>query len=586
MKPTLCALLLLAFGTLAAIAQTTQPTTSQPLAQTSDEKAKRQVKVSGQVLNLVTGEPVRKANLTLKPEPSGTNLKAVSDNEGKFNIENVDPGRYTLTADRQGFVTQNYGARRPTGPGTTLDLKASQDMKDLAIKLTPQGVIAGRVLDDDNEPVSGLSIQVQQYRYLLGKKRLIPAVNTPIMTNDLGEYRAPNLSPGRYYVAASSQKLADIQSGTERSAAKGQSEGPIPTYYPNAGDAATASAVDVGPGAEVRGVDIRLRKARVFRVSGKVLNAATGGPMSPAMIMVFRREGGSMSTMPMSMYMVQGDKGVFELRNVPPGTYSMLAMSTNPQDMMMQMSSLEVAEQDIEGLAISLGGGLEIPVTAKLEGVQPPPDQKDASDPNKKPDPVTDISNVRIVLNVDDNPLASLATVQIGKDGTATLKRVNADKYKLVLTGLPPGTYLKSAKYGDRDVLDSGLDLRQGGAGSLDLVIAAPAAEVSGVVRNDKGEPVPGAVVTLVPRDAKYRTDLSKSSTADQNGNIRIRGIVPNEYSVFAWEDIEPGAADDEDFRKPFDGLGTKLKLSEGSKENVQLTVITRAAVEEQKSKN
>jgi hypothetical protein len=54
---------------------------------------------------------------------------------------------------------------------------------------------------------------------------------------------------------------------------------------------------------------------------------------------------------------------------------------------------------------------------------------------------------------------------------------------------------------------------------------------------------------------------------------------------VFAWEDIEPGAADDEDFRKPFDSLGTKVKLSEGSKENVQLTVITRAAVEEEKSK-
>ena len=585
MKATLYALLLLGCPTLAVQGQTAQAPATQPVGQTSDEKAKQQAKLEGKVLNQVTGEPVRKANLSLRPEGGGTNLKAVSDNEGKFTIENIDPGRYTLAAERQGFVNQNYGASRPTGPGTTLQLKASQAMNDIAFKLTPQGIIAGRVLDDDNEPVSGLSIQVQQYRYVLGKRRLIPAAATPIMTNDLGEFRAPNLSPGRYYVAASSQKLADIQSGTERSATKGPPEGPVPTFYPNATDAATASPVEVGPGAEVRGIDIRLRKARVFRVSGKVVNSATGSPMSPAMIMVFRREGGAMSTMPASMYMVQGDKGVFELRNVSPGSYSMLAMSTNPQDMMIQMSSIDVTEQDIEGVVISLGSGFDVPVTAKLEGVQPPPDQNDANDPNKKRDPATDLSNVRIVLNVDDNPLASLSTAQIGKDGKALLKRVNAEKYKLVTTGLPPGTYLKSAKLGDRDVLESGLDLRQGASGSLDLVIAAPAAELSGVVHNDKGEPVPGAIVTLVPKDAKSRTDLSKSGTADQNGNIRMRGIVPSEYSIFAWEDIEQGAADDEDFRKPFDGLGTHVKLSEGSKENVQLTVISRAVVEEQKSK-
>src|SRR5207302_6633510 len=123
--------------------------------------------------------------------------------EGKFSIENIDPGRYTLAAERQGFVNQNYGARRPSGPGTPLDLKAEQTMKGLAFKMTPQGVIAGRVLDDEGEPVSGVSIQVLQYRYLMGKKRLIPAATTLVLANDLGEFRAPNLSPGRYYVATS-----------------------------------------------------------------------------------------------------------------------------------------------------------------------------------------------------------------------------------------------------------------------------------------------------------------------------------------------------------------------------------------------
>jgi len=565
---------LLAFISFGAAAQT-------PPGQTAEEKVKLQAQLQGQILNQVTGEPGLKANVSLKPESGGSTLTGATDSEGKFSIENIDPGRYTLSAERQGYVTQNYGARRPSGPGTTLELKTSQVLKDLSFKLTPQGVIAGRVIDDDAEPVSGVSVQVLQYKYLLGKKRLIPAMQTLVLTNDLGEFRAPNLSPGRYYVATSPQKLTDIQSGTERAeAAKGETQGPIPTYYPNADDPSTASPVDVGPGAEVRGIDVRLRKARVFRVTGKVMNAVTGMPMNPAMLMVFRKQAGGMSTIPVSMYMVQGDKGTFELRNIPPGSYSMLAMSTNPQDMMMLMQSVDVAEQDIEGMIVSLGSGVEIPVTAKLEGVQPPPDQDD-----KKQDPATDLSNVRIILNLEDNPMASLSTVQIGKDNKAILKKVSIDKYKLIVVGLPRGTYLKSAKFGDRDALEFGIDLRQGAAGNLDLVIAAPAAQLTGTVHNDKGEPVPGAMITLVPKDPKGRTDLSRTGTADQNGNIRMLGVVPAEYNVFAWEDIEPGAADDEDFRKPFDSLGTKVKLSEGSKESVQLTVITRVAVDEVKSR-
>jgi hypothetical protein len=365
----------------------------------------------------------------------------------------------------------------------------------------------------------------------------------------------------------------------------------VPTYYPNAADPTGASPVEVGPGAEVRGIDLRLRKTRVFRVSGKVMNATTGTPLSPAMIMVFRREAGGMSTMPASMYMVQGDKGAFELRNVAAGGYSLLAMSTNPGDLMLQMTSLDVTDQDIEEMIITLGAGFEIPVTAKLEGAPPPPDDVKtdaASDPSaaQKKTPATDLNNVRIVLSLDDNPMASLAMAQLGKDGKGVIKRVNPDKYKLMITGLPYGTYLKSARFGDRDALESGIDLRQGATGNLDLVIGAPAAELSGVVRNDKGDPVPGAIVTLVPKDPKARTDLSETGSADQNGNIRMRGIVPAEYMVFAWEDIESGAADDEEFRKPFESKGTKLKFSEGSKESLQLTVITRAAVDEEKSKH
>src|SRR5260370_739624 len=90
-----------------------------PLGQAADEKAKLQATLQGQVLNQVTGEPVRKANLSLKPESVGTTLNGVTDNEGKFSIEHIDPRRYTLAAERQGLISANYRASPRSGPGTT-----------------------------------------------------------------------------------------------------------------------------------------------------------------------------------------------------------------------------------------------------------------------------------------------------------------------------------------------------------------------------------------------------------------------------------------------------------------------------------
>ena len=45
-------------------------------------------------------------------------------------------------------------------PGTTLSLIRQQHMTDLALKLTPQAVILGRILDDDGEPVANAQVMV------------------------------------------------------------------------------------------------------------------------------------------------------------------------------------------------------------------------------------------------------------------------------------------------------------------------------------------------------------------------------------------------------------------------------------------
>jgi len=73
-------------------------------------------------------------------------------------------------------------------------------MKDLSLRLAPQAVITGRIVDDKNEPVASASVRTMRYSYQMGKRQLLPTGNA--VTNDLGGYRIHSLAPGGYYLRA------------------------------------------------------------------------------------------------------------------------------------------------------------------------------------------------------------------------------------------------------------------------------------------------------------------------------------------------------------------------------------------------
>jgi len=529
-------------------------------------------KLDGRLVNSVTNEPVRKAKVSLHPsDPSKTVYTVESDAEGKFHLDKLDPGRYTLQGAKAGFVAGWYGSTRPDGPGSTIELKdGKSSVSELLLKLIPQGVIAGRVLDDESEPVAGVMVLALHSVYWNGRRQLIPAADgAQMQTNDLGEYRLSNLPPGRYYLQSSAQKMMNMQIGGGPGAEKPQGDAPelglVPVFFPNAPDASSASPVEVGPGQEVRGIDLRLKKERVMRVSGKIMDASTGEPLKSGVVMLYKRSSGVVSVVPTAMLVVQGGKGEFELHGVAPGEYNVMAMSmSDPQSMKMSMSRLDVGDRPMKDVVLNVGAGADVQVSAQLAAGAK-----------------GDLGNLRITLQEDDNPMASIATVQLGKDASGVMKRVSPDKYKIMVGGIPPDDYLLAARMGRTDVLENGFDLRNGVAGPLELTIGGPAATLSGTLKNDNGELVPGAIVTVVAKDPKQRTDMSHSATTDQNGRFLIAGIVPAEYRVYGWEDIEAGAGEDEEFRKPFEKFRAEVDLSNVSQPAapVELKLITKAMV-------
>src|SRR5580700_3847758 len=105
-------------------------------AQTSSTNQQRG-SVSGTVLNLA-GEPLKSATLTLRGQPGPPSAgggapspplayAASSDAVGNFNFGDLEPGRYTLSVERAGYLRANY-TTSSNGPITVLDLTSGQTL--------------------------------------------------------------------------------------------------------------------------------------------------------------------------------------------------------------------------------------------------------------------------------------------------------------------------------------------------------------------------------------------------------------------------------------------------------------------------
>jgi len=162
----------------------------------SDKLKDDKCSVEGRVVNSVTGAPLRRVTLTLT---AAARLAGESGEDGRFAFQGLAPGRYRLVAQRTGYLVQGYGARSGSTIGsTTLDLAAGQQVKDVLLKLVPEAVISGRVLDEDGEAAQNMEVAAFQSRYQRGARQWVRAGATT--TNSLGEFRITGLSGGSYLV--------------------------------------------------------------------------------------------------------------------------------------------------------------------------------------------------------------------------------------------------------------------------------------------------------------------------------------------------------------------------------------------------
>lgn len=543
----------------------------QPAASTASAtgEAPKKGKLTGSVVNSVSKEPVRRAEVSLMPVgvtgafgpegPPGTR-RATTDQEGKYVFADVDKGRYTLTGQKSGFLRGSYGSRSPMSIGTQIELSEGQTLGDLKIELIPQGVISGRVVDEENEPLQNVQVMLMRRQYQRGTRMMMPSGNA--QTNDRGEFRILNVPPGQVILQISPARMMGAPTGATDAAPNAAY---VSTYYPGVTDIEQASKIDVSPGAEMSGFEIKLQKAKVVKVRGKVLDPQ-GQPAKNYFVNLMQKD--SMFFGPFGPQFTRSAEGGFELQAVQPGEYVLqVQVEMGGPRGGTHREPLIVGTDNIDDLVIRMNP----PV--RLEGVIV-----------AKNDAKVDFPSVRIMLSDENGRMGAFgpgAGQQLPKeDGTFVIEGVSPGKYRLQtyfgMMGPTPGegVYLESIQYGSRDVTGAAFEISPGGAAPVRVVFDSNPGVVEGTVTKDS-LPSPGAMVILLNADrSKKDFSFNRTGATDQNAKFSIKGIAPGDYLAFAFENLQEfGFWDDDERFKKIASKGAKVSVARGGSTNIAVNV-------------
>ena len=514
--------------------------------------------LEGTVVNKVSGASVRHAHVMYIKLPGG-NSSAVStdtDSDGRFSIS-LEAGSYRLWVERPGFARQAYGSSTPQGTGSVVTLAAGQKMRDINFRIVPLGAIAGRVLDEEGEPLQGAAIQVLRFSFTSGKRQLIPVSGAS--SNDRGEYRAYGLPAGRYFLLAT-LRGAPLSHPPETDGLLPDVQDPFAAlYYPGVLDFGSASQISLPEGGELNDADFHLQRIHAVTVRGRLFGAIEDFSNSRTQVVLAHNDGITASFISRATATLDNTTGRFEFHGIAPGSYLLVASQLYGERSLSGRVPVEInADNPQQAVNVALSAAFDLNGTVEIEGGG-----------NAKLPSMTIRLAAPEGLVLGRHPWA-----KVGPDGSFQLSAVTPAIWDFTLDGLPDNLWIKTATLGDLDVLRGELNISSGAKGPLRIVLARDGAQISGTVTQN-GQPC-NAVVVLVPAaaDLQGSAQMYRSMVTQDQGPFVFKGVRPGAYKLFAFQDVEAMAWLDPEFLKPVESLGEAISVGEGERTTRQLTPI------------
>ena len=288
-------------------------------------------RILGRVVSRDNGSPVRRAHVSLEGLPAdmqSTDPKRAhiqrdveTDDNGAFDFARIPAGSYRISVPAtNGFLALARAREAIVGDGQALEV---------AIRLERTGAIAGRITDKNGAGLVGVEVQALRRNDFHGHVTVMPTYTygygARASTNDLGEFRLFNLTPGEYVVVATPVYLSREQGPRRRF-------GFLTTYYPGAQALKDARLIVVRSGKDVARVNFSLASGTLATVT---INALDSGELP-----LGRDASATLSVLsdlwfssPESMRQAsRGDDGSFVFTDVPLGDYYVIVSTSRLQE--------------------------------------------------------------------------------------------------------------------------------------------------------------------------------------------------------------------------------------------------------------
>jgi hypothetical protein len=488
--------------------------------------------VLGQVVNASTGSPVPRALVRLN------NRAVLTDHEGRFRFDQNTDSSANILVSKPGF----YASTEMQEPGNVF-LQAAQLGVPLELRLYPEALLTGTVIAPDGTPMPRIPVSALRSYFDDAGHRWLPVAQD--QTDSHGNFRLP-VQAGEYRVETRYTAL-DRTTG----------EAVLPVAVPNETSSNTSQFIRIHS-SEEQHFELRPVVSPTHTVT--LVTQSSGG--RDFLSISARASNGS--TLQVN---AQPNGGVGETKvQLPQGTYTLTARRNNPENPEHAEATVTVPDHDISGVVLQFSPIPSIPVELIV-------DSSSTSDNNKPPS----LPQLGLTLQSDQpDP----------ERGDSTVRPTTRRDQSFVFTA-PPGSYhlqgrntgvwyIKSATYGDSDLLQQNLVVVPGAAGTpIRVAVSDQTGSLQGTVKLN-GSPS-ACWIYLIPTGSSAQSVISLRSSS--TGSYISTYLPPGTYQAVAFERRRSANYRDPSSLSPFLGHVQSITVNAGDKPTLNLDAVPVAEV-------
>jgi hypothetical protein len=522
----------------------------------------------GTARNSLTKLAVGKAIIRLIPLDGSVGYAGSSNAIGAFRFEGIAAGEYEIEAHRTGYTARWVLSDSAGHAIPALHLAPGQTLGGNDLWFTPESSVSGKVLGPDGEPLPGARVTLIVRKWRRGKRIYAGAYGET--ANDSGEYRFPEVAPGRYLVYAARPTEGPLAFSIREAPDKPETriDG---RYHPNAAQLDGAAAVDVKGGDEISGIDFQLPLASVFHFTGKA--PPPTGEETAGVVLNPRYNDQMLDWAGVGAAV--GPDGAFDIVGVRPGSYFLNAFQLIQHDRLMSgRLPVVVTAQDSSGAAAPLVQRFELKGRVRVEG--------------KAAGEAVPVQIFCEGSEADDYTSFQRRAEPKG-DGTFAIKDLTPDKYTVHVVNMETekegGYYLKSVRVNGVPVASREIDLSGAAVDDVELVLSAAVGGVEGTLKWPEEsssshaipEPPGELTVVIVPEKVASGDCAPQTAYLDQDGHFRVTDLEPGNYRLFAVTAYDQGLWQNAQFLRLIAGRGTEVEIAEKGNAKAEVQVLRAA---------